>query len=102
MQTHTSQMVSFQMINAREASLTDRAAKMLLDGLHGGPSGRRSGVMIRKRIKAREEFEGRGGRIGIAPGVRGLVRSGAAKCSEMRGGVRGGGDVRGVSAVLVW
>jgi hypothetical protein len=57
--THTSQMVSFQMINAREGPLTDRAAKMLLGGLHGGPSGRRSGV-IRKRVRSGEEVKDAG------------------------------------------
>ena len=38
------------MINAGEASLTDGAAKVLLGGLHGGPSGRREPGVIRKKI----------------------------------------------------
>lgn len=52
---HTSQMMSFQMINACEAPLTDRAAKVLLGGLHGCPSGRRSGVLRERVIKSGEE-----------------------------------------------
>lgn len=44
---HTAKVMSFQMVNAREASLTDRTAEILVsDGFHsdvtiGRPSGRR-------------------------------------------------------------
>ena len=43
---HTSQMVAFEVINARECTLTDITAEMLLHRLHGGPGGSRgiSGV----------------------------------------------------------
>lgn len=63
---HTSQMMSFQMINAGEASLTDGAAKVLLGGLHGGPSGRREPGVIRKKIN----FWGKKRVTGVGTSVR--------------------------------
>ena len=48
-------MVPFQVINACEAPLTDRAAKVLLGGLHGCPSGRRSGALGERVIESGEE-----------------------------------------------
>lgn len=37
---HTTQMVAFEVINARETPLTDITTKVLVCRLHGGPSGR--------------------------------------------------------------
>jgi hypothetical protein len=45
-------MVSLQVINAREAPLTDSAAKVLLGGLHVGPSGRKGRSGVNESVKS--------------------------------------------------
>lgn len=51
--THTAQMVAFEVINTRECTITDVTSEVLVCRLHGGPPGRRgiSGVR-RERIEA--------------------------------------------------
>jgi hypothetical protein len=51
-------MVSLQMINAREAPLTDSAAKVLLGGLHVGPSGRKGRSGVNKSVRERKSLGG--------------------------------------------
>lgn len=65
---HTSQMVAFEVINARERTLTDITAEILVRRLHGG-SGRRgiSGVKEKPpglRPSGGNEIGVRGGKIG--------------------------------------
>jgi hypothetical protein len=52
-------MVSLQVINAREAPLTDSAAKVLLGGLHVGPSGRKGRSGVNESVKERKSLGGR-------------------------------------------
>lgn len=55
---HTPKMVSLQVINAREAPLTDRAAKVLLGGLHVGPSGRKGRSGVNASVKSKRKSGG--------------------------------------------
>ena len=80
---HTSQMMPFQMINAGEASLTDGAAKVLLGGLHGGPSGRREPGVIRKKIN----FWGKKRVTGVGTSVRYWYYSTFKEIPRLKSGV---------------
>lgn len=73
------------MINAREAPLTDRAAKVLLGGLHVGPSGRKGGSGVNASVKSKRKSGGERRR----------------KLTSERGVRSGGGGIAGVFVPVV-